>query len=363
MPGPAISLQPGPLVVAPAPFTIAATPTVPGFDVIETLPPLARDRLRKLRERRDDFHAITIRHEVLREATLERAEAENRLKKLANHPQAGGFGLPPTDARVVVQQRQVDKLSDDLRRLQIRAEARAASWREASAALARAEDWLKHSRPPNCLLEDHEGPEPKLSKGEHLLDAIENRRRRVRELVADLSRISSSPFPIAYCKQKMRVQIERLAQSGAPDVSILIEHDRDVEFPMQRLTSEVFTEHRALAVAETSDALALTCWLHRDALIAALDRSIESESDDKSALTHAAREVAAAEVQGDLLLAEREETFFVFRAWGEGLSVEHRADVSSIALLGLRLVVATRAATLPGTSPEHGFDITRPGGR
>jgi hypothetical protein len=67
------------------------------------------------------------------------------------------------------------------------------------------------------VLQDYDGPEPKLAKGEaSLLDAAENRRRRFRELRADLHRIASAPFPSAYAKQQMRAQIEALAMQGAP---------------------------------------------------------------------------------------------------------------------------------------------------
>ena len=76
---------------------------------------------------------------------------------------------------------------------------------------------------------------------------------------------------------------------------------------MMRLTSEVHAEQRALAFTEVPDTLALICYLHRDAMIAALDREIATEADDKAALTHEAREKAEAEVMGDLLAVERDE--------------------------------------------------------
>jgi hypothetical protein len=39
---------------------------------------------------------------------------------------------------------------------------------------------------------------------------------------------------ITYAKQRLREMVEQLAQRGAPDVTNLIEHDRDVVWPMQR---------------------------------------------------------------------------------------------------------------------------------
>jgi hypothetical protein len=59
------------------------------------------------------------------------------------------------------------------------------------------------------------------------------------------------------------------------------------------------------------DAVALVAWLHKDALIAALDREIASGGDDKSALSHEARQQREAETMGDLLAIERDEAALV----------------------------------------------------
>ncbi|MEY9131930.1 hypothetical protein ACVMII_000798 [Bradyrhizobium diazoefficiens] len=349
----------------PAPLT----PTPPlsmGFsgpaqlDVLETLPPAAAERLRLLRQRAADAHAVCVPHSELQEAVTARISAENRLRELIGHPQEFGHGLPPTDARVVTQQRLVAKLTDDFRRLQERSETKAAAWRMASQALANVEDWLRIGRPHGTMLEAYDGPEPKLAKGENgLLDAVENRRRRVRELRADMHRIRSAPFPSSYAKAQMRAQVEALAQRGAPSVSRLVELDGPVDFQTQSLTSEVHAERRALAFTEAADALALVAWLHRDALITALDREIASEADDKAALSHEARQQQEAELMSDLLDIERQEAAFVWQAQSQGLPVEHRADISPLALLGLAIVTAPRADHLPGTSAGHSWDLWR----
>ena len=95
----------------------------------------------------------------------------------------------------------------------------------------------------------------------------------------------------------------------------------------------------------------MVAWLHKDALIAALDREIASEADDKAALTHEAREKAEAEVMGDLLAVERDEAALVWQAQAQNLPVEHRGDCSPLAILQVRLVTAPRADAFPETSP------------
>jgi hypothetical protein len=227
--------------------------------------------------------------------------------------------------------------------------------------LAACEDFPRHGVPGNCKLEAVETAPPKLNRDETVLDAIERLRRNGRQLKATLHQIRSSCFPSAYCKQRMRAQIEALAMQGAPSVSALIELDGKIEFQTQRLTSEVHAAQRALAFAEVPDATALVAWLHKDAMIAALDREIASEADDKAALSHEAREKAEAETMGDLLAVERDESWFVWSAMQQNLPVQHRADCSQLAILQCRLITVPRADGSPPTSPEHGYNIV--GGR
>ena len=80
-----------------------------------------------------------------------------------------------------------------------------------------------------------------------------------------------------------------------------------------------------------------------------------------ASLSHAEREVRIAEAMGDLLQTERDECALTWRAQSEGLPVEFRVDVSPLALLGVALVTAPRAA-VPGTTGRHAFDVVQPGG-
>ena len=107
------------------------------------------------------------------------------------------------------------------------------------------------------------------------------------------------------------------------------------------------------------DTVALVAWLHKDALIAALDREIASEADDKAALSHEAREKAVAETQADLLAVERDESWFVWQAQSQGLPVEHRPDIAPLALLNVRLVTTPRADAFPETTPGCSWPLRR----
>jgi hypothetical protein len=134
---------------------------------------------------------------------------------------------------------------------------------------------------------------------------------------------------------------------------------------MRRVQSQVIgSTERSLAFTEQHDAVAMFAWLHRDALIAALDREIASEADDGAALTHEARQQREAETMGDLLAVEREESFSVWSAQSQGLPCEHRSDCSPLAILQCRLIstAATNGRDGPSTSPLV-YDVVMTGRR
>jgi hypothetical protein len=359
---PVTGLTPAPAGGQP-PFSFAAAPTAPGFDVADLLPTAAAERLRQLRQHSLDQHALTVPFEQVREASMARQEAQNAHRRLVSHQQEGGFNLKPEHPSVMQALKTLERAEGELARLQARQAERSAAWNAAGRVLANVETWLRDGRPSGTVLEDWDGPEPQLLKGEKgLLDAVENRRRRVRELKATLHTIESAPFPSSWAKQRTRAQIEVLSTQGVPSVSNLVERAGSVEFQTQRLQSEVFAEQRAIGFAEVADAVALIAWLHKDALIAALDREIASEADDKAALSQTDRELRSAEIMGDLLAVERDESVLVWRAMDENLPASHRPDCSPQAVLQVQLRTVPRAIDGPTTSPLA-YDVVRPGGR
>jgi hypothetical protein len=86
MPEPITALTPAPTALVNAPTPFSTGPHLqPQFDVIEILPERAQERLRALRLRSSEAHAVTVRHAELQEATTERTQAENRLRQLLVH--------------------------------------------------------------------------------------------------------------------------------------------------------------------------------------------------------------------------------------------------------------------------------------
>jgi hypothetical protein len=349
-------LPPAPLT--PTPLSVGFLGP-PSFDPLDALPPLAAGKLRLLRQRAADAHAVIPEHEQIREASEAKTAAENALKRLVSHPQDWGQNLPLDHPSVVQAQRMVDKATSEFELIKQRSKDRAAAWQAASGALANTETWLKSGMPGGTTLLDYDCEPPKLNKGETVIDGIERYRRRCRELRADLHRIRSAPYPSSHAKAQMRAQIEQLAERGTPSVSRLIELDGPVDFQTQSLTSEVHTAQRSLAFTETADALALVAWLHRDALVAALDAEINTEADDAHALSHEARQQREAETMSDLLEIERQEAELCWRAQRENLPIEHRGDCAPLALLGLKLITPAHTTEIPGTTPGYSWPMRR----
>lgn len=344
------------------PLNFSGAPVGLAYDAIDALPPAAAERLRQLRQRAKDAHAIVPPFEQVREASMARVEAENALNRLTSHQQYGGFNLPAEHRSVIEATRTLEKATADFNRLTELQRVRSSDWQASTAALSAVEGWLRDARPSGEILEDWDGPDVKLVKGETVIAGIERLRRRVRELRADLHRIQSAPFPSSHAKQRMRAQIEAMAMQGAPSVSLLVESDGDIIWPTVRQQSEVHGEQRALAFAQVPDTLALMCWLHRDALIKKLDAEIASEADDPAALSHEERREREAEVMGDLLACERDECSLTWQAMEQSQPVEFRGDISPLAVLGIALRTVPRADA-PPSSRDHSFEVFTPGER
>jgi hypothetical protein len=348
-------------VNAPTP-AISFGQHAPHFDLTDALPPQAAERLRALKLAAKESHAIIPAFEEIREASAARTNAASALKRLTDNPQEGGFKLAPDDLRVVAATRTLEKATAAFERLSALQATRGAAFQSNSAAFANVEAWLRGGRPQGTVLLDDESDPPKLNKGETLLDAIARVQRRVREVKADLHRISSSPMPSSHARAKMRAQIEALAARGAPSVSNLVEHDGEVEFQTQQAQTQVFNASPgAIGFTVTPDAVALTCWLHRAALVDALDKEITAEADDAAALSLIDRELRTAEAMSDLQAVERAEAALIWRGMGEKLPVAFRADINPVAVLGIALVTKPNGH-LPASSPGQSYDIVRPGG-
>jgi hypothetical protein len=320
-----------------------------GDPIETTLPSVAVEKSRKQELKSDEAHVLlraTI--EAQQETRTEIQRRQARIKRLTQHPHEGGFGLAEDDPRVVDEKNRLDRKLDEQRRLNAVCETRAATWKS-TAELVRNIEQAVAARPGGYVAKMVSLEAPPLKKGETIFDAVEGRRRRGRELQADLHRIRSSPWPSALAKQRMRERIGQLAESGRPFVECAVEHNEPIPFPAQNHQVRILNGDPSLiGFAELPDTLALLAWLHRDALIAALDREIDAVADDPNSMNHEQRQKAEAQVRADLLAVEREECVLIEIGQAQGLPVEYRSDCDPRAILGFEWVPAPTTVSREG---------------
>ncbi|MGY4289609.1 hypothetical protein ACVWXO_008875 [Bradyrhizobium sp. LM2.7] len=320
-----------------------------GDPIEEALPPEAVEKFRALQLKRDEA-GILVRSAIedQQELMLEIQRHRNRIKQLQIPRGEGGFDLDDSSPQVVAEQKKLDRKLSDQRRLTAQSEARGAILRSASDVIRNIEQAVA-GRPGGTIgrMVVTETPAHKGS----VIDAVENRRRRLRELQADLHRIRSSPWPSAVVKQRMRQQIADLAARGRPDASRAVEIAENIEWPRSPERMEIIStaaDVYSYATGALRDATALVAWLFQDQLVAALDREINAVSDDHCALDDRARAQKEAEVLADILAGEREEVALIDLATAQGVLIDYRVDCDPRAILDFEWVAA------PAPVPREG---------
>jgi hypothetical protein len=311
-------------------------------DVTDSLPPPAVKRLQGMRERAADLGVLSRNSfEIEQELRTEKAQTENRIRVLKQPRGDGGHGLGDDDPRVRAEQKNVDLKTAELARRRELSEVRGHEQQVLLRLIGNCETWLRGGgRPGGTVCVAFDGEFPKLKDGADLPAAIEDRRRRLRELAADRHRVESAPFLSATAKAKIRGEIEALAELGAPSVGGLIEHNANlIEWPVTQISAKIYnSDPAAVGYVEVFDSRAFLCWLHKDAVLARLDAECDASSDDAAALTDAQREKAIAQISADCMAVERAEAALVWLAQERGMGISHREDCSPLALLGLQLI-------------------------
>lgn len=313
------------------------TPDVllPGTE-LDRLPPSAAARLADWEQRRADAHAnLMAISDRLAEQHDKRRTAEARAKLLLASRGEGGFSADEADTTVRAERAKIAKANTEIERLKVLEAARTEVWQIAARPVDRAREYVQRA---GVLLTEYAGSAPELRKGEDLATAIENRRRRVRELMADAHRTRSAPYPSAIVKQKVHEQIAALAERGRPHALGSVEQMRDIEFAQTYASSLVqVIEPRGFGTVlfETPDAIGLVAWLMREQMTKLLDAEIDALSDDKAALTDDQRAKLLVQISNDMLATEREEAALIERAAEAGMTIVHRPDIDPRALLNV----------------------------
>lgn len=178
-------------------------------------------------------------------------------------------------------------------------------------------------------------PAAKLGANETLSEAIAGVRRKITEINADLHSVRSACLTSAEAKAIARAEVEQLATRGKPDVTAVIESGGSIAWPSANHRAKVFSADPHVVALTAPDSLALVAWLHRDALIAAVESAVEADSDDTLALSEVDRHAKREKLVSELLSREREEEALIELATARGEEIARRPDSDYRAVLSL----------------------------
>lgn len=283
---------------------------------------IVRDIAEELEEVIGTGDALNSRREAIREA---KGFAESRIYELQSPMNSYAKQSGPEIAN---QQKIVAECQADFQRLEGRMAEVNAKSRVLSQLIESARDLVRRAGREKPITV-FSGPVPQLRKNETAANAVEMRQRRSRELDADYQRKRVSPMPSAEVKADKIAVIHALAKRGTPNLFNAIETGGEIEWPT------TFVQLPDGSVATVHDALGFQCWLHRDAVIAGIEREIEAMADDENALTAVERDQQLTQIKRDKLATEREEVAFIRVANSQGAHIPYRGDTDCRALLGL----------------------------
>lgn len=180
--------------------------------------------------------------------------------------------------------------------------------------------------------EDVEPPDVEI--GDDAAAAVEHLREQLVALHVELANISQAPLTLVELKERARQQIDKMAASAAPRIKV----ERG-EFSMSFGSTDAFVPG-----TPANEVAAILAWLHRDAMIAAIEQQIDA-MPIKGSVSADERVQRAADIQLELLRIERMEEAAIVIAAERGIEIERRETASPWAVLGITIAdVAAQAA-------------------
>ncbi|MFD1983534.1 hypothetical protein ACFSOZ_12725 [Mesorhizobium newzealandense] len=305
-------------------------------DVADLLPATAWARLVALREEREDLHAALIAvTDAYQAAYKAKGEAKGRLDILTIKSVADRYGqtiLHKDDhPSVVAAKADLAKATKDVERATEKRDARSFRWKQVASLVTAVEQYLS-SAP---------GPLAAFTGAVKKPASIEAARKTIATLVADRQEVKAAPIPSAKVRATIRAEIDSLAEKGRPSLFGAVEYGEAIGWPKLDLpvstlglmvNNETNTHIIGRANAEGPNTLALFAWLHRDALLAALDKEIAEVADDGAALDDETRGKKLAQITDALLDAERGECALID---ADGDTATYRSDTDPRAMLAI----------------------------
>lgn len=292
-------------------------------DVADRLPEQAAEKLRQLRGEAADLvalHLLPYRQAQERRDLL--ASVETRIIELTQRTK-----LPSQHPLVAAERKRADKLRKEIADLNMQADVRRERSAPAMQLVKSLEQYVESLGRRTVTMGPTQNP-PKLGKNETVWSAVNDIRTRIEKIRAEMRATIHAPIPSTEAKQLCRQYVAALAERGTVDVLPVIEGRRyptlptDLDLPTMTPTPPV-------------DTVGLMAFLFKDGFIAALEREVDANSDDQSALTSVERTERLGHLAREMLAAERiEEALIVYGAENH-MPVERRPDADPRAVLGL----------------------------
>jgi hypothetical protein len=185
--------------------------------------------------------------------------------------------------------------------------------------------------------------EPNVKFKGSVLDAIDERRRRNRNIIADIAEAEAAPYPAEEVKAGIEAHFEFVKAARGPSVERMIFGDK-FAWPMlpMKATPVLQPAERLLIAWEQMDIEAVLISTMGDTILkrlfAEVDASLaELKAAGATPLSSAERACRVADLQRDLLANQRDEAALIEHAHSQGLPVEFDPETSPLALLNVEL--------------------------
>lgn len=287
------------------------------------LPTAAGDKLRQLRREAEDLRLLHLGpYREMQDRRDLLAAVETRIEELIQRTK-----YPASHPLVEAEKAKAARLREEIAELSREADARRARSWPAAQLVKNVENYIEQTGRRTLTIAP-ETTAPKLAKGEAFADAIAKVRGKIGNLHAEMRAVKYAPLPSRESKQIVRGFVEALAEAGRPDVLPTVEAGR---FPIfaPDMTPPATTPTPPVNV------LGLLAFVMKDQFVAALEREIDANSDDSSALTNTERNERLAQLASELLHLEREEETLVCLGAASHQRISRRPDADPRAALGL----------------------------
>lgn len=289
--------------------------------------PASTAALQAIQDKRQAAHRTTVAlTDDEQEHRQEVAYGRSRIAGL--DPRRAGPAIELEKARIAPHEAEIERLQP--------AKRRAAETLQVYAAVADAcLEWLGDHRDgryrdvPPPVVEKPAGGWPQ---------AVEEQRGRLAGLRDRRGAVEKAPRSVAEAVEQVKAHVARLRETGAPDVKYLLRPGggvSDIRWP------ETNSYHRkdggGTARTRVPDVPAILAWLYGKDLEAALVAEIEAAAGSQATetLTDAERARLLAELDAEILQAERIEESMIRAAAVEGLEILRRPDADPRAVLSV----------------------------